>query len=381
MEGAQLWPQLQALLNPAEVEEARRIIGPSLLESIVDAENECKALEEILDLFREQVNEDLAKLDAKPALPAPPVLEYVEREIQFFVTQLRDRAVQHGLEPDTMVRPQTPKEENVLKYVSRPGTAGSSRPSTPGSGPMSRPSTAGSRPSSRSSGSRPGSARNLSSIINPSKVSVASVQDKGTLKQLRDALTEERDALIQYAEDIRTWLDYEHDEAHEKAKEKDSRPPALADMREYSGRLQSEFLAADPLAALVSSPGSPGSAAGTASGLGTASASPNPKGPATLGPVRAVGGAMGPPAAAVAIDAPLGLGGREIPAAVMSGAGLGAGTIGDTEGFGQAAAASSRRMGRAAKLRTQVATARAEAGDAAATATATATSTARIEAA
>ena len=128
MEGAHLWPQLQALLNPAEVEEARRIIGPSLLESISDAENECKALEEILDLFREQVNEDLAKLDAKPALPAPPVLEYVEREIQFFVTQLRDRAVQHGLEPDAMLRPHTPKEENVLRYVSRPGTAGSSRP-------------------------------------------------------------------------------------------------------------------------------------------------------------------------------------------------------------------------------------------------------------
>ena len=72
MEGAQLWPQLKALLNPAEVEEARRIIGPSLLESIADAEYECKALEEILDLFREQVDEDMAKRNAKPALPPPP---------------------------------------------------------------------------------------------------------------------------------------------------------------------------------------------------------------------------------------------------------------------------------------------------------------------
>lgn len=374
MEGAQLWPQLQALLNPAEVEEARRVIGPSLLESISDAENECKALEEILDLFREQVNEDLAKLDAKPALPAPPVLEYVEREIQFFVTQLRDRAEQHGLDADAMVRPRTAKEESVLKYVSRPGTAGSSRPSTPGSGPMSRPSTAGSRPDSRSSGSRPGSARNLSSIINPSKVSVAAVQDKGTLEQLRAALTEERDALIQYAEEIRTWLDYEHDEAHEKTKEKDTRPPALADMREYSGRLQSEFLTPDPLAALVRH-APPDSATAGRAALGVAS----PKASTELGPVRAVGGPLGSPAPVAATDTSLVGAGRGKPAVAIAGTALDGGMIAeDTEGFASAAVISSRRMGRAAKLRTQVATARAEAG--APTATATATGAAGIEA-
>ena len=132
MEGAHLWKQLQNALAPSEVEEARRVIGRELLESIADAENEVQCLEEILDMYREQVDEDMAKLSAKPALPPPPVLEYVEREIQFFVTQLRDRAAMHGVDSETMVRPQTPKEEAVLKYVSRPGTAGSSRPSTAG---------------------------------------------------------------------------------------------------------------------------------------------------------------------------------------------------------------------------------------------------------
>jgi hypothetical protein len=269
--------------------------------------------------------------------------------------------VQHGLEPDAMLRPHTPKEENVLRYVSRPGTAGSSRPSTPGSGPMSRPS-------SRSSGSRPGSARNLSSIINPSKVSVETVQDKGTLEQLRAALTEERDALIQYAEDIRSWLDYEHDEAHEKTKQVDTRPPPLSDMREYSGRLQSEFLTPDPLAALVSQP-SGSATAGRAIGG-------SPKASTTLRPVRAAGGAMGPPAAAAF---PLGRVGTN-PAVVIAGTGLGGCAIAeDTEGFAQAAAASSRRMGRAAKLRTEVATARVDGGTTP-TATATARSAAGIEA-
>jgi hypothetical protein len=315
----------------------------------------------------------MAKRNAKPALPPPPVLEYVEREIQFFVTQLRDRAAQHGVDPDAMIRPQTPKEEGVLKYVSRPGTAGSSRPSTPGSGPMSRPSTAGSRPSSRSSGSRPGSARNLAAIINPTKVSVATVQDKGTLEQLRTALTEERDALIQYAEDIRGWLDSEHDEAHDMAKDQDTRPPALADMREYSGRLQNEFLAPDPLAALLSPPASPGSgsAATIASAASAAAASPVPKA-TTLGPVRAAGGAMGPPgprviaAAGAAAAAAAGGSRGETPAAAMAGAGM---IVGDTEGFAEAAAATNRRQGRAAKLRTQVATARVEGGGGAASST------------
>eukprot|EP01045_Picozoa_sp_COSAG04_P014642 COSAG04_NODE_1107_length_8233_cov_2.467478_11_plen_254_part_01 len=254
MEGAHLWKQLQNALAPSEVEEARRVIGRELLESIADAENEVQCLEEILDMYREQVDEDMAKLSAKPALPPPPVLEYVEREIQFFVTQLRDRAAMHGVDSETMVRPQTPKEEAVLKYVSRPGTAGSSRPSTAGSGsmPMSRPSTAGSgsRPSTASS--RPNSATNLAAIVSPSKggkVTVASVQEKGTLEQLRSALKGERDSLIQYAEDIRSWLDREHEEAHEQkeAAAMDTRPPALSDMREYSGRLQSQFLAPDPL--------------------------------------------------------------------------------------------------------------------------------------
>ena len=351
MEGAQLWPQLKALLNPAEVEEARRIIGPALLESITTAENEVSALEEILDMFREQVDEDMAKLSAKPALPPPPVLEYVEREIQFFVTQLRDRAAQHGVDPDSMIRPQTPKEETVLKYVSRPGTAGSSRPSTAGSGPVSRPGTAGSRPDSRSSGSRPGSAKVLAAIINPRAVSVAAVQDKGTLEQLRTALGEERDALIQYAEDIRGWLEYEHDEAHEKRKEQEVvRPPALADMREYSGRLQNQFLAPDPLAALLG-PGSPTAPA--------PAPSPVPM-VASLGPVRAVGGGMGPPGpgSPAAVSRPL-----ETPAAATMAGGGGVGVAGDTEGFAEAAAAAAnRRQGRAQKLRSQVANAGAEFG-------------------
>ena len=201
---------------------------------------------------------------------------------------------------------------------------------------------------------------------------MATVQDKGTLEQLRAALTEERDALIQYAEDIRTWLDYEHDEAHEKTKEKDTRPPALSDMRDYSGRLQSEFLTPDPLAALVTQP-SPGSAtAGAAMGAGS------PKASTTLGPVRTAGGAMGPPAAAVS---PLGQVRRANPAAAIAGTGLGGCAIAeDTEGFAQAAAASSRRMGRAAKLRTEVATARVDGATPAVTATATASSAAGIEA-
>ena len=113
-----LWKQLQGALPPAEVEAARRVIGPELLESLADAENEVWCLEDIRNKYRAQVDA------AKPA-PPPLVLEYVAREIQFFVTQLRDRAAMHGVDSETMVRPQTPKEEAVLKYVSRPGTAGS----------------------------------------------------------------------------------------------------------------------------------------------------------------------------------------------------------------------------------------------------------------
>jgi hypothetical protein len=74
------------------------------------------------------------------------------------------------------------------------------------------------------------------------------VGQAGVQERLRAALRAEHKALVQYAERIREWLDEEHEEAHEEAEAAAvEKPPALSDMRVYSGRLQEQYLCPDPL--------------------------------------------------------------------------------------------------------------------------------------
>lgn len=341
-----LWAQITAALPASEREPARKLIGKVVVEEVEDAAREGEALEEILELYREQVDEERAKRSKKPVLPPPPVLEYVEREIQFFLGHLQQAGAS--------VRPQTPSEDKVLRYVTRK----SGRPGTAG-----RPNTVDGAPTDRSCYSpvatqrRPGTATNLSEIL-PKAVTMGNVGEAGVLERLRKALTEERDALVQYADEVRGWLEQEHDNAHDEAQSAaEEKPPPLADMRSYSNLLQEQYLRPDPLAAIFAST-SPTSAKPPSGG---ASLSPSPQvpssvPPAALGPVR-------PPASVVSIAA---AGGSRGGLTTMVGAAAdlpqqewGGGTIASGgSGGGVGAAASSSRVARVDRLRQQVSSAR-----------------------
>lgn len=269
-----LWDQIRTKLPASEVEEVRKMIGSKLIDEVEVVAREVDALEEILALYRETLDEEREKRRAKPKLLPPPVIQYVEKEIQFFVEHLRERASKHGIAPDVAVRPSTPGEAKVLRYLSakspsqggdggRPMTAPScrqrQRPHTV-DGSLGAPSRylAGEGATGAqvlSLGSRPGTAR-PSTAARPlpmpvQEISVSTLHTK-YLAPLRTAFEAERDSLTVHGENLRAWIYDEHDSAIDEVAEEESvKPPPLVEMQNFSSKLQKQYLAGDPIEALA----------------------------------------------------------------------------------------------------------------------------------
>jgi hypothetical protein len=281
----------------------------------------------------------------------------------------RERAGEHGhTDADALIRPQTPAEDRVLRYVTRKADG---RPAT-APGQWRRPHTVDGSPSrpvpsSPAAAARPGTAVSLSSLLPDQKVSVAVVGQAGVQERLRAALRAEHKALVQYAERIREWLDEEHEEAHEEAEAAAvEKPPALSDMRVYSGRLQEQYLCPDSLAAFFGPTDGARGAMLPAAAATAAVPAPAPA-PASLVPAAALAPlapprrvAGGTPAAAAAVAAPFALGSQSAAAAAAAAtmATTPAAAVGGAINHAAVGAAAGGRVARVARLRQQVGLAR-----------------------
>jgi hypothetical protein len=213
-----LWDQILARLPAPEVSEIKKLIGAKLIDEVRTAAREVDALEEILVLYRETLDDERQKRCAKPKLLPPPVMQYVEKELQFFVEHLRERASKHGIAPEAAVRPSTPSEEQVLRYLDAKTSSPMPRPMTAPMGrARARPHTVDgviSSPSRQSvdeaearlSLERPSTAKIR---LNLQEISVANLDSK-VLAPLQTAMEAERDGLLAHAEDLRRELDGAH---------------------------------------------------------------------------------------------------------------------------------------------------------------------------
>ena len=167
-------------------------------------------------------------------------------------------------------------------------------------------------------------------------MSVASVGRAGVLERLRAALIEERDGLVQYAEEVRGWIDQEADDAHqEQVTATVDKPPPLAEMRLYSERLQGQYLQPDGLDAIFGR--QPDDSRRTPL---AAPASP-------LMPVILVPGQARPPASIAAPFEAMPLSQQQVPSVVAPSTGAGAASAAAT-------GADSSRVARVDRLRNAV---------------------------
>ena len=199
------------------------MLGTVKIERNEQLQEEVAALWDILGDFRDQADTKHLSSQMQQQMIEMPQRNLLQREIKFFVDEMRRRAHKKGLDPSVNALDVTLQDRNVVDYVLS-DVAGEMEP------PPSRhgrpPSAAGRRPgSSRSSsrcssgGGRPGSLRgggsavSMSSVISEAEEVVEAIAIDGgavgeggglsvltigsVIERLREALEEEHTNLLQ----------------------------------------------------------------------------------------------------------------------------------------------------------------------------------------
>lgn len=175
-----LWEQISSSIESVELEEVRRVVGPSLVSACEDIYAEVRALHEIHRDYAADTDEIIRSRASVPRSTASQPAGLVQLELKSLVSQLRARAAAAGVPEDALFPTPSSPQRKALDSVLhashlggggadderdrvahlRPGTASSERVSLREMRLASRPSTASqsgsaSRPPTSSAGSRP----------------------------------------------------------------------------------------------------------------------------------------------------------------------------------------------------------------------------------
>ena len=117
-----LWQLVKSVANERELDVIKRVIGESLVETSLDLHAE---IDTLLEIWRDYRNETLTgmtqmkqnKRDSVMNLPEPPnQRDTLKKEIQFFVTQLRETFKENGERFSTKILSNN-HNLNVINYV------------------------------------------------------------------------------------------------------------------------------------------------------------------------------------------------------------------------------------------------------------------------
>ncbi|TMW69398.1 hypothetical protein Poli38472_001554 [Pythium oligandrum] len=248
-----LWEELTPLIRPSEAEELRRAIGTRLIEDNAVLQQELSALVEMLSEFQQQTDSVRdALLKRRPRLPEPPGRALLLDKLKLLANDLRESQVEslpstkeqellqyvlttdalqsHVLEPPSTPRIAdlaiTPRDGIVL----RPGTSSGRRPGTASS----------SRPVSR--GSTVSAASTASTILESPEVRQRlNVEEIDSIREdVRDALEEEQQQLMEDIEFIQGCIDMEQDLLEEDRRQVLAMrpPPTLQELHDFRKTLE-----------------------------------------------------------------------------------------------------------------------------------------------
>lgn len=246
-----IWEHIVQQVPGAERDEIREIIGSRHIDKCEGLRDELDALREILVEFQQQNREFRDKLRNRPALPEHPARVLLEQQILMLLNSVRKSGSNIA---QVALQPKTCAEKEVFNYVlkreekrSQGGADGLARPMTSCGTSRSeiyasraRPGTASSTTSRASFSSAP---VDIFDPLNRGDLSVFAI-DKIT-KDIRAALEEEAEELLQDIEHVQSLLEMEHEDITQEKNEAMKPPPALEDMREYSAKLEKTWLLED----------------------------------------------------------------------------------------------------------------------------------------
>ena len=307
---------LESKLNPPEVPEAHRMIGRALIRANDSLYDEVAALEEIHAMYAEENEARRRQRQRHTSLPPPPVLEFLEKEIGFFVESLRARGdvlpeaqrrvlqyVEHrggggggggrddsalGARP-AAVRPARPQTADA-RAGRRPasgGSSGSGGGRTPPASPPRQPRQRAERPSTAAPRRTARQGPAVAEGGGATQEERVHIGDMGSalVAGLRMALESERVQLESRIQSIRDMLDMSIEDVQEEERALAlTEAPPLQQMRETRAMLEKQFLKGDNPLVQLPSLGCGGGAGG--GGLGRPAFAPAlaPLGHVSLGP-------------------------------------------------------------------------------------------------
>ncbi|DBA02058.1 TPA: LOW QUALITY PROTEIN: hypothetical protein N0F65_000305 [Lagenidium giganteum] len=262
-----LWDDVTQYANSAEVHELESVIGSTLVQNNEELRQELRALVDILSEFQQQNDDIRDALIKRPRVPEPPGRSLLVEKLKLLVTESRakNRAIEYA----------SPKDEQLLDYVlSASASAATSHspememyrrecaptprmrdvmPSwhreeaassngillRPGTSSGKRPATAGTpRPVSRGSTASITSAPPI--LESPEIRRRLNVEEIDAIRdELREALEDEQQQLLEDVEFIQSCLEMEQDLIDDDRRKAGAKaPPSLNELKELERSLE-----------------------------------------------------------------------------------------------------------------------------------------------
>lgn len=252
-----IWTRIKSKLPTCEIDEVSRLLGIELIEKNEDLKEEVNTLKEILADFQQQNEKLRVSLKSRPRLPDHPARVLLEQQIMLLIKSVKHSSSavsDSNSQNNRLLSPKNKSEEKVLQHVLKKHDPNSNLIlANSDTSPLSRftklhasrPGTASSNFSSRSGTSSSSAPPDLLDPMENGKLNMFRICK--VTKDIKAAMREESQELMEEIEYIQSLLEMEHEEITEEKNQALTTPPSLDEMRAFSQKLEKTWLLEDSL--------------------------------------------------------------------------------------------------------------------------------------
>eukprot|EP00347_Sterkiella_histriomuscorum_P007591 403348332 len=236
-----MWDLLKTKLRKSEEDEMARLVGREIIQKAEDLRDQYQTMAEILnemeenDIQQQQISFQFEKKNA----------DFVNKEISFFIDNLRKKALDSGLNEDSLMPINDQRDKQIYDYIrnqSRPQSA-ISQSTRPGSS-QAKGTEASMRGSFYSTTTNKFNENQETQVIEGFKLShnilEFNEEEKKILAQIKSIMQEECDRLQEDIDEIQNQLMFN-------SKQKTQKVPNQKELKDFSNKLQEELLRSDQI--------------------------------------------------------------------------------------------------------------------------------------
>ncbi|PRP87002.1 hypothetical protein PROFUN_04984 [Planoprotostelium fungivorum] len=233
-----LWNEIEPYLAPSEVDEIRLIIGNAILDENETLYTEVVALLEIWNGYKRKM--ESANANASPvSLGDSKDRMLLERKISILIDEIKKKCQHQGISLENTLLVETPREKNIVDYVTR------NAPVRPRSASTNISSQSVNTPIDPRTPSM--SPRNLDITRISPRLNVVQIEE--VKDQIIAAVLEEKRLLLSDIEFLQKCLEDEW--LWNASSTKTTEAPSYKDLKEFSTKLEKSYLSNSPPVALT----------------------------------------------------------------------------------------------------------------------------------